>query len=153
MAKTVYESTLTAEEIRRRLPIFAKSADEPGWRMGAKPDYYFRFYDRRHFFLILTHPGRSGSGALNQPVFLATLTETEEGTRIEGRFGWEWRRQLITLLLSLILFALIVRSVFLLAVVAAFLIFGQMFALDPSRAAYREEEQAALDFIEQFLLR
>ena len=151
MRRYCYQSMLRPEQIRARLEALTKPADSFGWRVSDSAAFRSHFYDRRHFFLIKTRPGKYGGGSINQPVFLGTLSEKAGETQIIGRFGWDRVRLIFyAVLLIPLLLPLKSLTMCILASVVYFL-FLVLFTL-LSSSIYCQEEEEVLSFIEQNLL-
>ena len=146
-----FESSLTPDQLRARLSVYAKPAAPFGWRMGESA-FYYRFSGNNRYFLIKTH-GMSGSGAaIFQPVFLAKLTEENGLTRIEGHFGWEWRMAFAIFLFCILAVLLITGSFPALVLTAGFLFCMGLLLQIAASAIYAEEERQVLDLIRKKLL-
>ena len=151
MAQYHFESKLTPEQIKVRISAFSKPAASFGWRMGESA-FYYRFYRRTAFFLIKTKPGRSGGAAINQPVFLGKLTEKDGMTVIDGQFGWEWKKAIVSWLIFAVSFLAFDPNVLMLILAGIIILLGSFFLLALSSSLYGEEEKAVIELIEKHLL-
>lgn len=136
---------------RVRISVFAKPTTSFGWRMGESA-FYYRFYRRTAFFLIKTKPGRSGGAAINQPVFLGKLAEKDGMTAIDGQFGWEWKKVIISWLIFAVLFLAFNPNALMLILAGIFILLCSFFLLTLSSSLYGEEEKTVIELIEKHLL-
>ena len=149
MARYHFESTLTPDQIRMRISVYAKEAKPFGWQFGPSA-FYYRFRRSASFFLVKTHATRFGA-VRGQPVFLGTLREKNGLTHIDGRFGWQyWRFDLAFLAVSLLISFLGHNVLPSLGAVLFLLMKEIIYAA--GALLYHEEEQAVLNLIETHLL-
>ncbi|MBR3186005.1 MAG: hypothetical protein IKF48_07685 [Oscillospiraceae bacterium] len=102
--------------------------------------------------MIKTKPGRSGGAAINQPVFLGKLTEKDGMTAIDGQFGWEWKKAIISWLIFAVLFLAFDPNALMLILAGIFILLCSFFLLTLSSSLYGEEEKAVIELIEKHLL-
>ena len=146
-----YESALSPEQIRTRISVHARPAVFFGWRMSDST-YFYKFYNRRWFFLVKTGPGAALRPSAAQPVFLGRLTEKDGETVIEGRFGWEPGLTTLFCLLLALVFICIRPGVSMLLLAGLLLLLGAFFARALLSSLFAEEEQAVQELIEKHLL-
>ena len=152
MADYIFPSTLSCSQIRARMLTFAKPAKEWGWRLGSS-DFYYKFYNDTHFFLIKTRTGHFGGAAMNQPVFRGKIIEKNTGLEIQGRFGLERRLLIIALVIAFLVFSISGAPLLPIIVGVTLVAFIVLMAGAIASSVYREEETEVIKFIEKHLIK
>ena len=147
-----FESALSPARIRIRLEAFAKQA-RAGWRLEDGGKFYYKFYNDTHFFLIKTRVSAFGGASMNQRVFLGTITETDGGSEIRGRFGTERGIAVIAFSELALLFCLFRPSIFMLVIFILWAAFALWLTRTLSARFYRREEAEVIEFIENNLIK